>query len=90
MLSPRVTNKVAGDSLSTLKHSSLPVDTLKLKKSTEDFDAEVDYKADGKIRINNSRNKIFMYKNASVKYKDIELTADFIELNRDSNIVHAK
>ena len=35
----------------------------------------------GKILFFNSANKIFMYKNAKVTYKDIELTADYIELN---------
>ena len=30
-----------------------------------------------------------MYKNAQVNYKDIELKADYIELNRDSNTVYA-
>ena len=30
-----------------------------------------------------------MYKNAQVKYKDIELNADYIEMNRDSNQVYA-
>lgn len=65
------------------------LDSLNLKKTNEDFDAEVEYKADGRITFFNSANKIFMNKNAQVKYKDIELTADYIELNKDSNLVHA-
>jgi hypothetical protein len=81
--------KAVRDSLPVLKRDTTRLDSLGSRQNKEDFDAEVDYKAEGKITINNSQNKIFMYKKAQVKYKDIELTADYIELNRDSNIVHA-
>ena len=55
------------------------------------FDAEVEYIADGYITMiqNSKGNKIVMYKNAQVKYKDIELKAAYIELNRDSNLIYA-
>ena len=89
MLSTKEARKPVRDSLTVLKKDSVAIDSLSLKKSNEDFDAEVEYKADGKITINNSANKIYMYKNGQVKYKDIELTADYIELNRDSNLIHA-
>ena len=77
------------DSLTVLQKESAAMDSIKLKNGGSDFDAVVDYTADGKIDIVNSKNKIFMYKNAQVKYKDIELKADYIELNRDSNVIHA-
>ncbi len=69
---------------------SLAVDSLALEE-TAGFDAEVEYTADGYITLvqNSSGNKIFMYDNAQVKYKDIELKAAYIELNRDSNIIYA-
>jgi hypothetical protein len=81
--------KTLRDSLTVLKKDSVALDSLNLKNKSEDFDAEVDYTADGKILFHNSANKIYMYKNAKVKYKDIELTADYIALNRDSNLVYA-
>lgn len=81
--------KIAKDSLSVLKRDSTRLDSLKLVNGGSDFDALVEYKAEGKIDIKNSSNKIFMFKKAEVKYKDIELKADYIELNRDSNLVHA-
>lgn len=83
------TRNAVRDSLTVLRKDTIPLDTLRLKSSGSDFDAEVEYKADGKININNSQNKIYMYKNAQVKYKDIELKADYIELNRDSNLIYA-
>ncbi len=88
-LPAKITRKLVKDSLSVVKKDSVALDSLNIKKNQEDFDAEVQYTADGKITINNSANKIYMYSNAQVKYKDIELTADYIELNRDSNLVHA-
>ncbi|HWR99579.1 MAG TPA: putative LPS assembly protein LptD [Prolixibacteraceae bacterium] len=81
--------KSVRDSLTALKKDTVALDSLNIQNEAEDFDAEVEYTADGKITINNSANKIYMYKNAQVKYKDIELKADYIELNRDSNLVHA-
>jgi len=85
-LSKGVKNPIK-DSLTINKTDSIARDSL--KKGENDFDALVEYKADGKITINNSQNKIYMYQKAQVKYKDIELTADYIELNRDSNLIHA-
>ena len=82
-------NKSLRDSLTALNKDSLALDSIKHKNGGSDFDAIVEYTADGKININNSKNKIYMYKNAQVKYKDIELKADYIELNRDSNVIHA-
>lgn len=67
---------------------SLAVDSLKTEE-IGGFDAEVEYKADGYITFSNSTNKIFMYENAEVKYKDIELRAQYIELSRDSNLIYA-
>ncbi|MEI7422771.1 MAG: putative LPS assembly protein LptD [Prolixibacteraceae bacterium] len=88
-LSSKEIYKPLRDSLPAIKRDSISLDSLKIKKPSEDFDATVEYTADGKITMQNSKNKIFMYKNAKVKYKDIELTADYIELNRDSNLIHA-
>src|SRR5674476_84402 len=84
LLSSKGDKKSVRDSLTILKKDSVALDSLNLKKNSDDFDAQVDYTADGKILFFNSANKIFMYKNAKVKYKDIELTADYIELNKDS------
>ena len=81
--------KSLNDSFTVLNKDSIRQDSIKRRNGGSDFDAEVSYTADGKINIVNSKNKIFMFKNAQVKYKDIELKADYIELNRDSNVIHA-
>jgi hypothetical protein len=78
------------DSVLLSKKDTVAADSL-ISDETAGFDAEVEYTADGYITLvqNSSGNKIFMYKNALVKYKDIELKADYIELNRDSNLIYA-
>lgn len=78
------------DSIPVLKNDSIVNDSLATEQ-TAGFDAEVEYTADGYITLvqNSSGNKIFMYDNAQVKYKDIELKAAYIELNRDSNLIYA-
>lgn len=72
----------------TALKDSISADSL---KTTSGFDAEVDYTADEYITLiqNSAGNKVLMSKNAVVKYKDIELKAAYIELNRDSNLVYA-
>ena len=83
-------SSVISDSLHISKNDSIASDSLK-SDETAGFDAEVEYTADGYITMvqSTSGNKIIMYKNAEVKYKDIDLKAAYIELNRDSNIVYA-
>lgn len=80
----------AADTLKLRKDSTL-TDSLTVKDESG-FDAEVVYTADDYITLVQDSvggNKVLMYKNADVKYKDIELKADYIELNKDSNIVYA-
>jgi hypothetical protein len=80
---------VTAGTLSVSKDSTLS-DSLRTTPATG-FDAEVEYTADGYITIvqNSEGNKILMSENAEVKYKDIELKAAYIELNRDSNLIYA-
>ena len=62
------------DTIGTTPKEMAAVDSIQTD-DTAGFDAEVEYTADGYITLvqNSSGNKIFMYKNAQVKYKDIEL-----------------
>jgi len=72
------------------KNNIYTADSLQ-KEEAAGFDAEVEYTADGYITLvqNSAGNKIFMFDNAQVKYKDIELKAAYIELNRDSDLIYA-
>jgi len=84
-----LSSTVTPGTLPVLK-DSISADSLKTAPASG-FDAEVDYTADDFITIvqNSAGNKVLLSKKAMVRYKDIELKADYIELNRDSNVVFA-
>jgi lipopolysaccharide assembly outer membrane protein LptD (OstA) len=71
------------DSVALIK----PKDTL--KKPKELLESIIEHSADSLIRQDIKNNKISLYKNARIHYKDIELTAGFIEIDNNTNIVTA-
>ncbi len=79
------------DSLSRISIDSLslkPVDSI--IKPVELLEGIIDHSADSLIREDLKNNKILLYKNAHIHYKDIDLTAGFIEIDNVTNIVKAK
>lgn len=53
------------------------------------LDAEIDYSSDDSLNFSIAEKKVYLYGNARVAYREIELTADYIELNFDSSQVYA-
>jgi hypothetical protein len=89
----------------TLKTASIKsIDTLKLSvkdslnsspkdtiiKPKELLESIIDHTADSIIRQDLKNNKIILFNNANVHYKDIDLTAGHIEINNNTNVVWAK
>ncbi|WP_372746558.1 putative LPS assembly protein LptD [Lutibacter sp.] len=72
------------DSISIIKQKD------SLKKPKEIIESIIEHSADSLIRQDIKNNKIILYKNARVHYKDIDLTAGHIEINNTNNIVTAK
>lgn len=62
----------------------------KVKKSKNAVDAQVAYTSDDSTVINLFEHKIYLYGNAQVNYKEIELKANYIEINFDNNTIFAK
>ena len=58
--------------------------------SQQSFADQVKYDAVDSTLIDLIENKAYLYGSAIVKYQTIELTADYIEIDLDSNIVFAK
>lgn len=82
------------DSLVVVRDSIMQ-DTITPAVSTADnsdglLDAQVDYDAKDSILFDVVNQKVFMYGEAIVIYKDITLKADYIELDLDKNIVFAE
>lgn len=61
-----------------------------ITKPKELLEGIIEHSADSLIRQDIKNNKIIMYKNAHVHYKDIDLTAGYIEINNNNNVVTAK
>lgn len=89
--SQEISPKISKDTLKIGIKDSLiakSIDTIaKPKEILEDI---IDHSADSLIRQDIKNNKILMYKNAHVHYKDIDLTAGYIEINNNTNLVTAK
>ncbi len=64
------------------------VDTI--IKPKELLESIVDHSADSLIRQDIKNNKIILFNNAQVKYKDIDLTAGYIEIDNNTNLVWAR
>lgn len=72
------------------------LDSLNLQKKDsiiapkELLESIIDHTADSLIRQDIKNNKILLYNNAHVHYKDIDLVAGFIEIDNNTNVVTAK
>ncbi len=74
----------------TLAIDTLAIDTLISGKASEDaLDARVDYKSADSIEFDLVNKKVFMYNNAVIVYDDINLQANYIEINFETNELYA-
>lgn len=81
-------NALAGDTLSTAK----PPDSLsvQLPASPDALEDEVKYNARDSMRFDLGNRKIYLYGEADVQYQKIRLKAEYIEINWETNVVHAE
>ncbi len=57
--------------------------------STNAIESTVEYKAEDSIRIDLTTKKVFMYKNDEINYQDINLKADYVEIEFTTSEVYA-
>ena len=91
--------KIKKDTIVTSLKDTLnikPTDSLlikpkdSIKKPKELLEGIVDHSADSLIRQDIKNNKIQLFDNAHIRYKDIDITAGYIEINNNTNTVIAK
>ncbi|MDG1475684.1 MAG: hypothetical protein P8Q14_00920, partial [Vicingaceae bacterium] len=82
--------------------NTLTIDTLKTDSSTvnkvsvdtlnspDALEFPVKYLAKDSIRIDMKSKKVYLFGNSEVYYEDIELKAELIEIDIDSNVVTAR
>jgi len=83
--------------IDSLSSDSLITDSLITKKlsidtitSTDALESKIIYIAKDSIRIDMKTKMVYLFGQAEVYYEDIELIAEEIEINMDSNIVSAR
>lgn len=69
--------------------SIVKTDTFSVKLSKDSLDAPVKYSASDSLVMDVKTKKIILYSKATVKQKDMELTADSIELDQEKRLVTA-
>ena len=71
----------------TWKEIDFKVDSIAKASKNEE---RITFQADRMVTDNQKTTMLYLYKNAQLKFKDIEIKADYIELNRDSSYIIAK
>lgn len=84
------TTKPRTDTVPAVRDSSIVQrDTFDVKMSKDSLDAPVNYSASDSIVLEVPTKKIILYSKGNVKYKDMDLTADSIEMDNQKNEVVA-
>ena len=90
------TDSLRGDSIplraytilpDTLEQDTVPVDTT--PKSKNALDMPVNYSAEDSITFDYANSRAHLYGASKVKYQNLELEADIINISIDSSLVHA-
>jgi lipopolysaccharide assembly outer membrane protein LptD (OstA) len=77
------------DSLKRADSLTNTTDTFQLKLSKDSLDAPVEYSASDSMVLDVPTNKIILFSKGNIIYKDMNLTADSIEMDQDSKMVTA-
>ncbi len=78
------------DSLNLPVKDSISTTTKDTIKPIELLESIIKHTADSLIRQDIKNNKIILFDNAHIHYKDIDLTAGYIEIDNNTNVVWAK
>ena len=73
-----------------IQPDSLSVDSLAIPKKKEIIDFPINYKSFNKIDFDVAEQKAYLHDGAVITYKDIELAADYIELDLRKHEVYAE
>ncbi|HPM91328.1 MAG TPA: putative LPS assembly protein LptD, partial [Bacteroidales bacterium] len=77
-------------SADTLSADSLRIDSIAPGKSSDALEYKVDYKSADSTFFDLANKKVYMYRNAEINYDDINLKADYIEIDFNTDEIFAK
>ncbi len=81
-------NTVIHKDSALVKKDSLKQDSIKVSEYS--LKSKVTYTAKDSIRFNIAEQKVYLFGTAEIKYEDIDLTANYIEIYFKSNTLYAK
>lgn len=93
---PVVSDTIVQKAIDSLRMAQKNLDSLNVKPTDtivavpETLESIVEHSADSLIRQDMVNNKVYLFKNARVTYKDMELTAGYIEIDNNTNEIIAK
>lgn len=79
--------KIEADSVDNDTLKTVPDSTQASSSST--FQSKVDYKSNDSIKYDIQNEMVYLWGEAEVKYEDLTLTADYIEIDMQTNLVYA-
>lgn len=83
------TARIGADSLPSVA-DSLTADSLRRSSgSSNALEAKVEYKAGDSIRFDVRKQRMFLYLDGEIDYTDINLKANYIEINFSDNMIYA-
>jgi lipopolysaccharide transport LptD-like protein len=80
--------KTADDTLTKITVDSLGNDSLTVS-GNNDFKSKVEYNSEDSIIFDLDENVVFFYKNAGVRYEDMNLKANYMEVNLDNKVMYS-
>ncbi|MFV0520916.1 MAG: putative LPS assembly protein LptD [Mangrovibacterium sp.] len=80
------------DSIAVMPADSVPSDSVQANngESKSAIQSTITYQAADSIVVSVDGRRVYLYKDAKVNYEDIELTANYIELDMDAKEVYAE
>jgi hypothetical protein len=81
---------IAGRNLFAQDSTKAAKDSLSAKKSNSALKSKVDYNARDSVRFDVSSQKMYLYGESRVKYENMELKADYIEIDIAKNIAFSR
>ena len=78
------------EGIETVKKKILKRDSLRLKSSEGEISSEVEYSSKDSTAFDIDGKKVYLYKDAVVKYDDIVLKAGYVEMNQGDMTIYAK
>jgi lipopolysaccharide assembly outer membrane protein LptD (OstA) len=80
---------ISGDSLVTRSDTLSPDTLVRMAKKKEALEARVDYKSEDSLRFDVKKQRMYLFSQGDITYKDINLKANYIEIDFPNNMIYA-